>query len=415
MTSTSPTAGVRVHGDVASQFEPVARRFADEAAAVGHGGAAFAATVGGRLVVDLWAGRAGDGEWHRDTRGVVLSVTKQIATLAVGRLVDRGLIDVDGPVAEYWPEFAHAGKQHVTVAELLAHTAGLVTVPGYESFLAPDGTGWERTADIVDRLARAAPAWPPGSASGYHALTMGWLVGELVARAGGKSVGTVIREEIARPLGLDLDLGTPPALHDLVAPIIAPGPAPAPPAGLASGLSDPRSLVSRSLFARDGRMLHDTVGVLLNDAGRLAMELPFGDATATARSLAVLNGALASGGRWGDVEVMNVDTIKRLTTQAFRGIDRLIGLPTRWGLGIRRNLPTPLASVHTWGPHDAAFGVDGLGGQISFADPVCQVGVGFIRSHFTWTSALGRHLVESLYDCLRDHCADCRRIGSGMH
>ncbi|GAA0730641.1 beta-lactamase family protein [Dactylosporangium roseum] len=412
---TTATPPIRVDGHVAAGFEPVARCFADRAFEVGQGGAAFAATVDGELVVDLWAGYAGEHPWRRETRAVLMSVTKQLATLALGRLIERGQLDVEAPVAHYWPEFAAAGKAAVTVAELLAHMAGLVVVPGYESFLGPDGTGWDQRDEIVDRLARSRPAWSAGSASGYHALTMGWLVDELAERAGGRSVGSILRDEIARPFQLDLDLGTPRSSQRLVAPIIGPGARPNPPGRLGDGLQDPGSLLSRSLFAVDGRTLHDSVDVLLNDQDRLAMELPFGNATGTARSLAVLNGALAAGGRLGNGSVLRPATIELLTRERFHGTDCLTGLPARWGLGIRRNLPATRGATSSWGPHESAFGFDGLGGQISFTDPGAGVGAGFVRSNFTWTSELGRRLVDSLYSCVRERCAACRRGVGGLH
>jgi CubicO group peptidase (beta-lactamase class C family) len=386
-----------VEGDVAAGFESVRALFDEQVAQVGAGGAAFAAVVEGRLVVDLWAGRAGSEPWRRETRGVLMSTTKGVTATAVALLIDRGELDVEAPVARYWPEFAAGGKAEITVAQLLSHSAGLVTIPGYEDLLSPDGEGWDRTEEIVRRLESAVPEWEPGSTHGYHALTIGWLVGELVRRIAGRSVGALIREEIAGPLGLELDLGTPPERQHLVAPPILPGSQAATPDE--SGFADPE-LWTRAILAVDGRSILDTAPEFFTNPTVLALELSGSNATATARATATLFGTLANGGERDGVRLLSPETIAAASAERRRGPDRIFGTETRWALGFACRVADPAVPASWWGPYDESFGATGYGGQIAFADPVSRVGVGFVRSELVETGPLGGQLVHALYECL---------------
>lgn len=381
-----------VQGTAAAGFGAVSDMFGAHLEEIGQGGAAFAATVDGELVVDLWAGKSGSEPWHRETRAVLMSTTKGIASVAFARLIQRGLVDIDAPVARYWPEFAASGKAQVTVAQVLAHTCGVITVPGYQEFLTPEGHGWDKTGEILRRLESAEPVWEPGTAVGYHGLTWGWLVDEIAHRAAGMSLGTVVRVEIAEPLGLELDLGTPAERQQLVATPIPEPPAPLPPG------ADPQ-LTAQMILATDGRHLVDVADVFFT-GDRLAMELPASNGTATARAVATLYGALAEGGERGGHRILEPATIELLAGERASGLDQITGSQTRWGLGVNRNRPRAVGEGLMWGPNDAAFGTNGAGGQIGFADPTDRVGVGFVRSHLSATSPLGGRLVDSLYECL---------------
>jgi CubicO group peptidase (beta-lactamase class C family) len=296
-------------------------------------------------------------------------------------------------MAHYWPAFAAGGKAEVTVAHVLSHAAGVITVPGYEDLLGPEGDGWDQTEEIVRRVASAEPAWRPGSSVGYHGLTMSWLVGELVRRVAGVSVGTLIREEIAGPLGLELDLGTPRDRQDAVAAVILPGPRPA---ELERQLADPSSLTSQMALAVGGRSMVDEADVFFADPDILELELSASNATATARALATLYGALVDGGS----RLVSQSTLEAFVAERTRGKDRVTGGQSRWGLGFERPVPPPPGTGSEWGPHDEAFGHRGYGGQIGFADPVASVGVAFLRSHLAWASPLGALLVDAFYDCV---------------
>lgn len=393
---------VQVDGHVADGFETVRDTFMRQLPEVGEGGAAFAAAAGGHLVVDLWAGRAGNRSWSATTRAVLMSATKGVVTAAVARLADRALLDVESPVADYWPEFASAGKAKISIAQLLSHSAGLISIPGYTQFLGPAGQGWEQTGEIVRRLESATPWWTPGGAHGYHGLTFGWLAGELVRRVSGLSVGTVIREEIAGPLGLELDVGTPPDHLRLVAPVVLAG------NRLTSAIQDrqlahPSSHFANMLLATNRRCIVNTADVFFADTMRLAMELPALNGTGTARALARLYGVLADGGRSDGVDLVSPATIEMFASERRRGPSVVTGEEERWGLGFQR---PPVArtgsssSSSEWGPHDEAFGHNGLGGQIGFGDPVSHVGVALVRSHLSSTSQLGTRLIDALYACL---------------
>lgn len=392
---------VQLDGHVADGFGAVRHTFARQLPEVGDGGAAFAAVAGGQLVVDLWAGRAGHRPWSATTRAVLMSATKGVAATAVARLAERALLDVESPVAAYWPEFAAAGKAEISIAQLLSHSAGLISVPGYTELLGPAGEGWEHTGEIVRRLESAAPWWTPGSAHGYHGLTFGWLVGELIRRVTGLTAGTVIREEIAAPLGLELDVGTPPDQLHLVAPVVLAG------NRLTSAiqdrqLADPSSNFANMLLATNQRCIVNTADVFFASPARLAMELPALNGTGTARALARLYGVLADGGRSDGAELLSAKTVEMFASERRRGPSLITGDEERWSLGFQRPPAATADSSGEWGPHDEAFGHNGLGGQIGFADPVSRVGVALVRSHLSSTSPLGSHLISSLYACLEE-------------
>lgn len=398
----------RVSGEVAAGFEPVREMFAEHLDELGEGGAAFAVVLKGELVVDLWAGCAGAELWRRETRAVLMSATKGIATIALARLVERGLIDIDAPIGRYWPEFAAAGKEEVTVAHVLSHSSGVITVPGYEEFLGPNGEGWDKTAEIIRRLESARPEWPPGSSHSYHGITFGWMISELVRRAAGVSIGTIVREEIAEPLGLELDLGTPLEKQRMVAPVIRFGAMPPSMVAFKTQLADPTSLLSRMMLAINGESVVSNIDRFLT-APVLAGEYPFGNATGTARALATLYGVLANGGRHRSVELLSPRTIEVFSTERRRGPEEATGLESRWALGFMRPVPRAAEAAdeagaalghRVWGIHDEAFGHEGGGGQLGFADPVSKVGAGFLRSHLSWDSRLSALLVHAFYECL---------------
>src|SRR5271165_4775643 len=211
---TEPTVG----GFAQERFAAVRDAFAANLASGADVGACFAATVDGETVVDLWGGfadEAGTRPWERDTLVNVYSTTKTMTALTALMLADRGELDFDAPVARYWPEFAANGKARVKVSHLMSHSAGL---SGWrERLKTEDLYDWEKMTSL---LAAQAPLWEPGTASGYHVVTFGFLVGEVVRRITGKSLGTVFREEIAEPLGADFHIGLPASEDSRVAEIV---------------------------------------------------------------------------------------------------------------------------------------------------------------------------------------------------
>ena len=202
-------------------YEPVADAFVKLSPLLGSGGGSFAVLLHGEAILDLWGGTARPGQpWKQDTLAVMFSATKGLAGICVMLLTDRGLLDPDALVTDYWPEFGQAGKQRTTVRQVLEHTAGLIGLRGHADLLEWDGTGFDQYDAIAARLASTPPAWEPGTKQGYHALTYGWIVGELVRRVDGRTIGTFFREEVAEPLGLDTWIGTPAADVGRVARVI---------------------------------------------------------------------------------------------------------------------------------------------------------------------------------------------------
>src|SRR4051812_47832764 len=209
----------QVEGTVEAGFEGVRDAFAKNFEDHGEVGAAFALHVDAKLVVDLWGGMA-DPKTNRpyteDTLQLVFSTTKGATAMCANLLAERGLLDVDAPVAQYWPEFAQNGKENIPVRMLLNHQAGLYTVDKAPAYA--DTLKWD---PIIEALAAQKPLWEPGTQHGYHAVTYGWLVGEVVRRISGRSIGQFFQEEIAAPLGIEFWIGLPKEQHDRVAPLVA--------------------------------------------------------------------------------------------------------------------------------------------------------------------------------------------------
>jgi CubicO group peptidase (beta-lactamase class C family) len=388
-----------IGGKCDPEFSAIAETFAGNIGEVRDGGAAFAVVLNGALVVDLWTGRAGADPWKPETRCVLMSATKGIAVTAIARLVERGLVDVDRPVAEYWPDFAAAGKAEVSLAHVLSHAAGLITVPDYADLLSPEGRGWNRTEEIIRRLASAAPEWTPGTAHGYHGLTIGWILNEVARRITGQSIATIVREEIAGPLGLELDIGTPPQHQALVAPVVMP----ADPGSLEQlvGVSrDPLTPAGRMAFAADGKSFLSEADRFFSNSAALTMELPAVNGTGTARSLARVYGTLALGEASDRVTLLSRKTLDIFTAETARGTDIVTRDERRWGLGFQLLVPRPPDDLAYRGPHVESFGHDGYGGQLGLADPVSRLGIGFIRNSLSASSPLCSRLINTLYSCL---------------
>ena len=402
-----------VEGFVAPGFERVAELLAqgmsvsiggrERTADLGAGGGAFAAFVGGERVVDIWAGFARPQQrWTEGTRAVVMSATKGLTTLCAHVLYDRAQLDLDLPVVAYWPEFGAAGKEGTTVRQLLSHQSGAIGVPEPAHILSWDGTGWDDAAAIAAAIASATPAWAPGSRHGYHGVTFGWLIGELVRRVSGKSLGTFFREEVALPLDLHCDIGTPLERQGTVAQVIE-WTTSASRRGTLTTI-DPESWAGRSvLTGPEGNLFADEQGTprfanFMNMPAVQRAEIGALGATGTARGLARLYASLAQG----------EDLVSRASVDHFReqqvcGRDAVMGVPTRWAVGYTREPPALVPGAPPQhGPNDEAFGHMGAGGQIGFADPVAGVGCGFVRNHLENQAMplMGAVLVDALYQCL---------------
>lgn len=367
------SAPVDVRGTVADGFEAVRDAFVRNFEQRGERGAAVAVYRDGRKVVDLWAGtRDVDGTepWVLDTAQIVRSATKGVAAAVVLLLHQRGQIDLDAPVGTYWPEFKAAGKERVLVRQLLSHRAGL---PVLDRPLTPA----EAEDGITGPAALAAqrPAWEPGTTHGYHAQTYSWLLGELVLRVTGRSIGRWVAEEIAGPLGLDFWTGLPPEEAHRVGRI---GPVEEPATAEGGGLKlrpkravteayrDPASLTRRAFEA-----IHPLPDE--NDPAYRAAELPASNGISTARALARFYAATI-GAVDGGHRLFAPATLTLARTEESVGPDKVLFVPTRFGLGFMLHGPaSPLL-----GP--GSFGHPGRGGSLGFADPESGVALGYVTN-----------------------------------
>jgi CubicO group peptidase (beta-lactamase class C family) len=350
----------KVDGHVAPGFEPVREAFAENFTARGEAGAGCAAYVGGELVVDLYGGVAdATGRPYTErTLQMVASATKGALAICAHQLVEQSRLDLDAPVTRYWPEF----RTPAPVRWLLTHQVGLPYVDA--PLTAEDLLAW---TPVTAALAEQAPVWEPGTRHGYHALTYGWLVGEVVARVAGRSAGTVFAEQVAGPLGLDMAIGLPAADHGRVAPIRPyVRPEGTPPDELTQRLMEPGGVAARAFFLTSG------LNALLNDPRLWAAEVPAANGMATARALARMYAAVI--GEVDGVRLLRPETVDAARTEQVAGQDVVTGYATRFGLGFQLPIPyRPMAG-------GASFGHYGLGGSVGFADPERGFSFGYATS-----------------------------------
>ncbi len=380
---------IDVQGTVADGFEKVRDAFAANWDDV-EVGASVCIVRDGETVVDLWGGyqdRDGTRPWERDTLVNVYSTTKGLATLAVARLHEDGGIDYAAPVAEYWPEFAQAGKGAVTVAQLLSHQAG---VCGVETRLTvEDLYDWEKMTSL---LAAQRPLWPLGEGGGYHAVTWGYLPGELVRRITGKSLGAYTRETITGPLGADFWIGLPESEHGRVSDLIGPNHARPTTASQMPGTGEPAGEPSRlfqlALQNPSIRPFKDACSAAWRSA-----EISAANGQANARGIATVYGACVG----PDPIVGPASLAAACQIEIEDQLDLVLQTDTRRSRGFIMN------SGGAYGPNLASFGHGGAGGSLGFADPDARVGFGYAMNQMQpgvpRVTRSGR-LVAALYACL---------------
>jgi len=363
-------ANITVHGECDPRFTRVRDAFVKNFELHDEVGAAASIVVDGKCVVDIWAGHADQAKskpWNRDTIVNVWSTTKGLCAMAAHRLADQGKLDLDAPVAKYWPEFAQAGKGSIPVTALLNHQAGMAAIRA--PLKHEDLFSWEK---VTTELARQEPWWTPGTKHGYHAITFGWLVGEVVRRVSGKSLGTYFRDEIAKPLGADAHIGIGPEFDARVAEIIyAPPPKPGERNIFADIMKDPKSVGAMAIFNPPTMFAQETT----NSRAWRAAEIPGANGHANARALARIYGALARGGEVDGVKLFGPREIERCYTEQSKGPDAVLPLNTRFGLGYM--ISQPGAQL---GPNPHSFGHPGAGGSLGFADPTAKVGFGYVMN-----------------------------------
>jgi CubicO group peptidase (beta-lactamase class C family) len=315
-----------VHGHADARFDKVAEALADELASGAETGAAIAVDIDGELVLDVWGGYADAAKtvaWGKDTIVNVWSCTKTVTSLAALMLADRGLLDLDAPVAKYWPEFAANGKQDIRVRNLLSHTSG---VAGWQDPMTTDDLfDWEKA---TSRLAAQAPWWQPGTASGYQALNFGFLIGELVRRTAGTTLRDFVRDDIARPLEADFQIGAQPEDDGRIAELTPPPPFDIPFDALPEDNPMRKTLTNPAPEA----------GIAHTAAWRNA-DLGAVNGHGNARSLARMLSPISLGGKANGVELLSAPTLRRIFDVQSHGPDLVLLAPLKMGIGYGLSTP----------------------------------------------------------------------------
>jgi len=364
-----------VNGFVAPGFEGVGDAFAANFERHGDVGASVAVFHRGECVVDLTGGvtePGGSEAYGPEHLQLMYSSTKGATALCAHLLADQGLLDLDAPVASYWPEFANRGKEDVPVSWMLSHRVGLPDVDRDMSY--EDALAWD---PVVEALASSAPMWEPGTKHGYHAVTFGWLVGELVRRISGRSLGTFFAEEVAGPLGLELWIGLPEDQHHRVVPII--------PMSLPAGvelpdgapgmvellrmLMGPESLIARALTAPGGAFGGEEIW---NDPTLWRAELGAANGIGNAKSLAKMYAAMI--GPVEGVRLLSDEALTRAAEPQVSGPDAVLSFDLPFTLGFMRDSPLSKMGSPT------AFGHYGAGGSAGFADPARELSFAYVMN-----------------------------------
>ena len=391
-------------GSYADGFEPVAAHFAAQVRDGAELGAGFAVYQRGRCVVDLWGGQADVARgvpWARDTRIVVFSVTKGLAAMALALLVDRGQLELDAPVATYWPGFAASTKHAITVRTLVNHRAGLIgldTPLTLDDCLRPD-----RRDRLVHALETQRPAWEPDTAQGYHAITFGMYARELIERVAARDLGELLRDELFAPLEADVSLGTPAELDPRVATLYPPSTATRAWHMVRAAVhgDTPEGRIARDLVTRGSRS-RTAFG---NPRGGLAAYnspavrrgvLAWASATASAHGLARAYVPFASGGTAFGRSYLRPATLAPIhARQSWSERDLVLHKPIGWSQGFLKD------ELTLFSPNPEAFGHAGMGGALGWCDPVAELAFGYVMNRLDWRVRSPRAiaLCHALYAC----------------
>jgi CubicO group peptidase (beta-lactamase class C family) len=391
-TLSARGADYPVSGTFDPAFQPVIDAFLENYRAEDELGSAVAVCVGGKPMVDLWGGWQ-DIErtrpWARDTIVCMMSVAKGITAVAFNMLLDRGLVELDAPVARYWPEFAQNGKEGVLIRHLLDHTAGIPVLTTDQLW---PGAMYDREA-IVHALEKQAPLWPPGTVAAYHVHHQGYLLGEVMRRVTGKTVGPFLRSEVTGPLGADYQIG---------------GMSPADQARCATVYPN----MGARLFAAKDSEAPETLRALafrqnpdepwfdtLNSEPFRTREIASGNGHGNARAVARIYAPLSVGGELDGLRLMSKAGVERMITEQHNQIEKLQDRPYHQALGVLLNTPEAVYM----GPNPRAFGHHGIGGSIGFADPDAHVAFSYSINKMHAVGDNGpraRRLIDALYGCL---------------
>jgi len=361
---------VEINGYCEQRFLPVREAFARNFESGQEVGASFAATLNGEFIIDIRGGYADAAEtrpWQEDTIVNVYSTTKVMTALCALMLVDRGILDLDAPVAQYWPEFAQEGKENLPVRYLLSHQSGLA---GFEKPIPVEALyDWHT---IVTLLAAQKPWWQPGTHSGYHSLTFGYLIGEIIRRVTRRSLGRFFREEVANPLDADFHIGLPGKHEPRVGELI-------PPPQTEPGAPD---YIDPATISEIQKKMGNPVMSALQSRDRAwrAAEIPAANGHGNAHSVARVAAALACGGELEGVSLLTPATIEKAIEEQCYGTDLVLNVPIRWGLGFGLNSSdTPISPnprTFFWGGWGGSLVVIDLDARLSFAYIMNKMGAG---------------------------------------
>lgn len=403
---------------IAPGFERVEAVFNEQAKRQTKGGLAFAATIKGEPIVDLVAGEQSPGvPWTSDTRTGVASITKGWATMCFQILFDRGEFNLDMRVADVWPEFAANGKDKITMRHIVDHTAGLLGIGDVQSLLGWDGRGWDDLDAIAARLAEQKPVWEPGSRCGYHAVTFGWLAGEIVRRIDGRTLGTFFKEEIAQPLGVRCQIGVPRSEQGDIAPSISNEDLMEAPFflkpilnGLPAKLRDPNELVGMAFLGDGERSIMDAIDELMIDGRWQEAEVPASNGVTSAKDLARSYVPIANGGYADGKQIFGEKSMEEFLRPGGKYTDSVMGDLTR--IPILRQLIFRMVTVtrsvggyginakKATGPNPLGIEGGGAGGHMVFADPDRHVTGAFVRSAMSPNMDTQKALVDALFACI---------------
>jgi len=352
-------------------------------------GASFAVSLNGELVVDIWGGFSDSARtklWERDTIVNVFSTTKIMTALCIHLLIDKGLIDVEAPVSKYWPEFAQANKEDVLVKHLLSHSAGL---PGFDEEIPVEALyDWDR---IINLLSAQKPWWKPGTKIGYHMTTFGYLLGELVRRITGRTLGTYFRENIANPLNIDFHIGLSENYDFRVADIIAPE----------EVFSKWQVILAKLLLRKTVKVFYnpDIESVDFNGRAWRSAEIPSGNGHGNARSIAKVGSILACGGMYDKKKIFSRSTVEKAIEPQISGRDVIrMYHPAKFGLGLGL-----LDDKFYLGPR--SFGWGGAGGSLCVMDLEKKLSIGYAmnKMHMKGEDPRTEPIFKAVWDVVNKH------------
>lgn len=381
---------IRASGTCASGYGPVLASFEKNFNAVSSEGyrdlgASLCVIVGGEVVVDLWGGHI-DRErtlpWKEDTTVCVFSVTKAVASICMHMLHDRGVIDVDAPVAEYWPEFGRRGKDAITVRQILSHQAGLLFADA-----AREGKLWH-TREMVDAIEAKSPEWSPGTDGGYHSFTFGPIVQEIVKRSTGRTLGDLLRHELTSPLGIQFGIGLSDEENELCSPFFV--------NELNGTISAFRHDTKSSVYRCWKALPRDET---FNSEDWRKREFASLNGHGNARAIATLFGCLAGDGEIGAFRLLSPGRVRDLSRLHWQGIDRFSECHARYTAGFQM-----ANDVYPFGGRAGSFGFYGIGGSVGFCDPANHLAFAYCGNNCisggSASNSLSRTIVDKVYDVI---------------